>query len=305
MTTATSGLTRTCTSPVPISLRTTLGPLWFGRGDATTRLTADRLQRAVLTPEGPGTIDVVAHDPHRLTATAWGPGADWLLEHAPRLVGASDHDGGFTPCHRAVERAARRAPGLRIPALGTIWDVLVPTILAQKVTGLEAARSWLRLTRRFGELAPGPLGLTLPPRPERLAALPVWDFHRLGVEEKRAETIRRAGRRHDRLQAITEMGTVAAYQRLTAIPGIGAWTAALVIRFSTGDPDPVEVGDFHVKHHVCWNLAGEARGDDVRMMELLEPYRGQRGRVVRLLEVGAPRAPAFGPRHAIRDIRDL
>ena len=303
MTTATSGATRTFTTSVPVDLRATLGPLWYGRGDTTTRLTAERVQRGVLTPDGPGTIDVVVHPDARIHATAWGPGGDWLLEQAPRLVGAADDDSGFTPRHRAVERAVRDSPGLRIPATGTVWEVLVPTILAQKVTGLEAARGWLRLLRRFGEPAPGPLGLELPPRPERLAALPVWEFHRAGIEEKRARTIRLSGRHHDRLQQITVMDSVAAYQRLTAISGIGAWTAALVIRFVNGEPDPVEVGDFHVKNHVCWNLAGEARGDDVRMMELLEPYRGHRGRVVRLLEVGAPRAPSFGPRHAVRDIR--
>jgi len=42
-------------------------------------------------------------------------------------------------------------------------------------------------------------------------------------------------------------------------------------------------GDLHLPHVVSWALAGERRGTDERMLELLEPYRGQRGRVVRLL----------------------
>ncbi|MDX1658296.1 MAG: hypothetical protein R3343_05705 [Nitriliruptorales bacterium] len=298
------GGTRTFTTDAPIDLKQTLGPLWHGRHDPTIRLRRDRLQWATRTPQGPGTVAVQLAG-RVATAAAWGPGGSWLLEQAPQLVGATDDPDGFSPQHRAVERAWRRAPGLRIGACGVVWDVLVPTILAQKVTGLEAARSWLRLIRRFGEPAPGPLGLTLAPHPDRLAGLPVWDFHRAGVEEKRARTIRTAGARYDRLQEIAGMDTVAAYKRLTAMPGIGAWTAARVLRYVNGDTDAVEVGDFHIKHLVCWNLAGEPRGDDIRMMELLEPYRGHRGRVVRLLGVGAPHAPAYGPRQATRDIRAL
>jgi hypothetical protein len=53
---------------------------------------------------------------------------------------------------------------------------------------------------------------------------------------------------------------------------------------------------------VAWALAGEPRGTDERMLELLEPYRGQRGRVVRLLEASGIRAPAYGPRLAPRRI---
>jgi hypothetical protein len=35
------------------------------------------------------------------------------------------------------------------------------------------------------------------------------------------------------------------------------------------------------------------------MLDLLEPFRGQRGRVVRLIGLSGRRAPAFGPRKRI------
>ena len=38
---------------------------------------------------------------------------------------------------------------------------------------------------------------------------------------------------------------------------------------------------------------------DAQMLELLEPYRGQRGRVVRLLLVDGHSAPKFGPRQRL------
>jgi 3-methyladenine DNA glycosylase/8-oxoguanine DNA glycosylase len=76
-------------------------------------------------------------------------------------------------------------------------------------------------------------------------------------------------------------------------------------RVAFGDPDAVSVGDYHIPNLVAWALAGEPRGDDARMLSLLEPYRGQRGRVQRLLEVSGIRAPRYGPRLAPRRLADL
>jgi hypothetical protein len=47
------------------------------------------------------------------------------------------------------------------------------------------------------------------------------------------------------------------------------------------------------------------RGTDERTLELLEPYRGQRGRVIRLLELAGFKAPRFGPRLSPRRIDRL
>ncbi len=64
----------------------------------------------------------------------------------------------------------------------------------------------------------------------------------------------------------------------------------------------MSVGDFHLPNLVAWALAREPRGNDERMLQLLEPFRPHRGRVQRLLEVSGIRAPAFGPRMESRAI---
>ncbi len=93
-----------------------------------------------------------------------------------------------------------------------------------------------------------------------------------------------------------------AYRLLLAIPGVGPWTAGEVGRAALGDPDAVSVGDYHLPSLVAWLLAGERRADDARMLELLEPYRGQRGRVIRLLEAAGTWPPRRGPRMPARSI---
>ena len=92
-----------------------------------------------------------------------------------------------------------------------------------------------------------------------------------------------------------------ARRRLRVIRGIGPWTAAWVTLLSHGDPDAVIVGDYHLPSRVSWALARERTADDDRMLELLEPYRGQRGRVQQLVKFGAPHPPRRAPKLALPD----
>jgi 3-methyladenine DNA glycosylase/8-oxoguanine DNA glycosylase len=288
----------------PLDFVATFGPLLRGRGDPTMRLTRREMWRAVRTPCGSATLRLTLSG-SRLEATAWGPGAACALAHVPQLAGCDDDPSVLRPQHPVVRDLSRRLPGLRIGRTDAVYEAMVPTILEQKVTGSQARRAWRGLVRSLGEQAPGPAGLMVPPAPEVLASTPYHVFHPFGVERKRAEVIRAVAARADRLEEATRMPIADAYRRLTAVPGVGAWTAAEVAMRALGDADAVSVGDFHIPSHVSWALAGEPRADDARMLELLEPYRGQRGRVVRLIEAGYPGPPKFGPRNAVQRIESL
>ena len=289
---------------LPTDLALTLAPLRHGAGDPTIRISAAEAWRATRTPAGAATVRLRQHR-EAIAAAAWGPGREWALASLPELLGASDDASGFRPCHPIVRELHARLPGLRFPRTQAVIEALVPAVLEQKVAGLEARRTYRALLRRYGERAPGPAGLLLPPEPRLLASLPYYEFHPLGIERRRAEVIGRAARRADRLEESVRLGPSEARRRLTALPGIGVWTAAEVTRVALGDPDAVSVGDYHVPGLVCWALAGERGGDDTRMLELLAPYEGQRARVVRLLELSGSWPARRAPRARLRDITAL
>jgi 3-methyladenine DNA glycosylase/8-oxoguanine DNA glycosylase len=289
-----------------VDLLGSLRPLVASAQDPTIRVRPDLVVRASRTPDGPATLVLRRTGDRAFEAEAYGPGRDHVLAGAPALVGADDDLDGFDPTrHPAVARAAHRRPGLRMVRSGRVDDVLVATILAQRVTSREAARAWTMLVRRWGEPAPGPYELRLPPPPERLARTPYWAFHGLGVERSRAERIASACRRIAALQDAIALPHDAALRRAMTVPGVGIWTASLILRTAAGDPDAVEVGDYGVKDHVAWNLAGEPRGTDERMLELLAPFAGHRGRVVRLLLSAGQRPPSFGPRIRVIPVDQL
>jgi 3-methyladenine DNA glycosylase/8-oxoguanine DNA glycosylase len=290
----------------PLDLTLTLAPLRRGPYDPTLRLGSGRAWRATRTHDGPAALAMV-HGGDRLRVEAWGPGAERALDEVPALLGL-DRDPARIPLgHPLIARLARRDTGIRIPRSGAVLESLIPAILEQKVTSDEAHRAFIGLIRVHGEPAPGPAewGLRLPPAPSTLAALPYYAYHPFGVERRRAELIRRVAARSAWFEAIADLPLPDGYARLTAVPGIGPWTAAEVGVRALGDEDAVSVGDFHLPNLVAYALAGEPRGNDARMLELLEPYRGQRARVMRLLELSGIRPPRYGPRLAPRRIESF
>ncbi len=287
-----------------------LAPLRRGRGDPTMRVDAEgTVWRACTTPQGSATLALRRDHGDRdqagvVRATAWGPGAAWALDGVPELLGADDDDSGFVPHHPLIARARRRMPGLRLGATRRVWDVLVPAVLEQKVTGVEARRSWRELCWRFGERAPGPGQLWVPPTPAALRGIPDWEWHRAGVDHSRCRALLAAAAVAHRLEGAVTLRGKAGRDLLCQIPGIGVWTAAEVAQRAWSDADAVSIGDFHIPSVVGYALVGRPL-DDAGMLEILAPYSGQRHRVVRYVEASGFRRPRFGPRFGPRDYRAI
>ncbi len=286
--------TRSIVPDGPFDLKRTLRPLggWIdGSG----------WWRTMRTPNGPATL-LVRRTSGAIEATAWGGGAEWCLEDLPGLVGLSDRWDLETE-DPVVAALVRRLRGVRLGRTRLVTEALISAILAQRVTGAEAHRSGGALRRRYSNPAPGPVRAYLPPDPARIAGLPYYELHRSGIDKGRSDTLRRVGRESRRIDRLAERGPDETRARLERFRGVGRWSSAETVAVSHGDPDAVSVGDFHLKHQVVYHLTGRIRGSDEEMMELLEPFRPQRGRVARMLET-LPHYPARGPRRPVGDIRD-
>jgi 3-methyladenine DNA glycosylase/8-oxoguanine DNA glycosylase len=288
--------------PERYNLGGTMGVIAVVKRDPTLSYTTDGVWFATRTPDGPGTLHL-AREAGALRATTYGPGAEWLLDRADAIAGLRDDVSEFPAIasrHPLVRQLARTFDGLRFPSTGRIFHHLVPAIIGQKVSGKEAYLGYARMLRHFAtEPAPGPHPkLRLPPDPEAVAATPYWVFHPFGIEQKRAATILRAAVRAVSLESSAD--SAEATKRLTALPGIGVWTAAETVRVAFGDPDAVSVGDYHIKNIVAFALTGAPRGTDEHMLELLEPFAGHRGRVCQLLQAAGIAAPRYGPRMPLR-----
>ena len=163
-----------------------------------------------------------------------GRGRGGALEAAPALCGVLDDP----PCSRrtgpsASCTAATRACGSA--ATGAVFEALVPYVLEQRVSGLEAYRSWRQLVRGMSERAPGPLELWLPPAPERLASEPYTAFHDFEIEAGSREHDPAGGRSRRGLERFATRTPAEATRALISLPGIGAWTAAMVTGVALGD----------------------------------------------------------------------
>ena len=293
-----------------VDLAATLGWYRHGSGDPTTWIdvvgsgteASGRFVRATWTPDGPATLMIRWTPDAPLAAESWGPGAEWLLARVPAMIGDLDAGASYleVALHPVVATTTRANRGVRFGASSTLYHELLPTILEQRITNGEAKQQWGRLCRTLGQPAPGPFTrLVLPPAPDVLRRQPSWWFHPLGIERKRAQPLIEVARHAPKMWGWADLDPVEASRLLRMIPGIGVWTVGCVLACALGDADAVPVGDYHVKNIVAWNLANEPRASDERMLELLVPYAGQRGRVVRAILRHGRGAPKFGPKQRI------
>lgn len=285
-----------------------LRPLVRGSGDLCLRRTSGGWWRASRSPYGPGLQHLVP-DGEDLVVTCWGPGAEWLVEQSPRLLGATDDVSTFDPGHLPLVAAAhRRRPWLRLGRTDQVLEALAPASIEQVVTGKEAFAAQRLLVQRFGDRPGGPAldeahpawGMRLPLSAEQWLAVPSWEFLRAGVEQRRTRALlagARAGRSLERIASDAYTGDADA--ALRSLPGVGPWTSAAVRQHALGDADAWSIGDYHVGGLISYVLVGEKLDDDA-VTELLEPYRGHRYRVeLLLLGSAGPRPERHGPRRSL------
>lgn len=299
---------RTVTFPGPVSFGHTLAPLRRGLGDPCFHAPGDgAIWRTSLLPTGPVTARISRAAANAAHCVAWGGGAPEFVDRLPAMLGLHDDATDFVPSDPTVAAAHRRVPHLRLGRTGLVLEALIPAIIEQRVPGADAFRSWRLLVSRYGSPAPGPAPdeMRVPPTAEVWRHIPSWEFHRANVDPRRAQTVVACARRAVSLERLASRPAAHARAALTSLPGVGEWTAAETAQRAFGDADALSVGDYHVPKMIGWTLVGHPV-DDAGMLELLEPMRPHRHRVVRLLEAsGLAYEPRRGARLPVQQISEL
>lgn len=292
----------------PASPALTLFPQRRGRYDPCFFVAADgAIWRTSRPGSGPVTARIARSGPAAVEVAAWGPGAAEYVDGADALLGAHDDASGFAPQEPTIAAAHRRVPHLRLGRTGRVLEALIPAVIEQRVSGIDAFRAWRVLVTKFGTPAPGPAPthLRVPPPADVWRRIPSWEFHRANVDPGRARTIVLCASRADALERLSARSPEQARAAMQSLPGIGEWTAAETAQRAWGDADALSVGDYHLAKTVGWSLLGHPI-DDAAMLDLLEPMRPHRHRAVSLLLAsGLARNPRFGARQAIPKLSEL
>jgi 3-methyladenine DNA glycosylase/8-oxoguanine DNA glycosylase len=280
------------------------------RGAVAVRIRPGLVRRAEPGPCGPLIFDAVQRG-EQVDVQVWGPAAtppdarEAALEAARAWIGWRDHIPDLvavTAGHPALQRAARLIGAVRLSRLPRVGEAVGRAVLGQLVQGVESARSAAQLAAAVGQ--PASRDLWCWPMPAALGRTPAHAMRRCGISMRGATALHLSALDDPRLEHVRD-DFAALDRRLRAIRGIGVWTSAET-RLALGDPDAVSVGDYNLPATVCHALARtplDACTDEL-MLELLEPYRGQRGRVIQLVVRAArhrllPSARRRAPRVAV------
>lgn len=273
----------------------------LGGNDRATTRREGRFDKVFRAAHGPArvTITAAASERGRVLVEIESSEADHegLVRMAPEIVGVADRGELVIPegadPRRVLHDARLRTRGLRLVRVPWLYELLVLIVIQQRVAHPDAMASHRHLLRRHGTPYSEGDPALLFPSPLALSRMAPEAFRDAGIDRERAERLRTVGRLAKHLPRIAAMPLAEARATLAKVPGLGPWTIENFLGTGLADADAVPTADYWYPHHVAWALAGQERADDARMLELLEPWRGQRARVVRLvvLGLGAPRSP--------------
>lgn len=192
-----------------------------------------------------------------------------------------DGHAAFDPGGGPLRALHRRGYGLRLLRMPWLFDVAVSGVLQQRVTFHEAARQWARLLARHGVACDGLRAL---PPARDLARIGRPALEAIGIDPRRADAIIALAREEAFRHFLSLDESVDRIrQRLASLRGIGPWTVGMTVGFGAGDADAVITGDLHLPRIAARVLRGRPSGSDADLLESLEPFRGHRFRVTRLL----------------------
>jgi len=276
----------------PVHFSRTFSLQKLGPYDPSAESSKDCFRKAFFFRNEPAALEFL-RDGNGLSVSAYASEADALLEETLACLAQDDRYATFATEDSGVWRLHRSQPGLRLLRMPWLYDMTCSAILQQRIRTVDAMRDWRHIASRWGVAAP--LGLRAFPSADRLASIAQYELQTLGIDAQRSRTLLRFAQESRFLPLKTAMNFEELRQRLLRIPGIGPWTTESVLGYGAGDADAAIPGDLHLPHLICYALAGEIPGSDERMMELLEPFRGHRFRIIRLIYASRLAVPRSTP----------
>ncbi len=174
-----------------------------------------------------------------------------------------------------LKSAVRALPGLRVPGAWDPFELTVRAVLGQQISVKAATTIAGRIAQAFGKPLPMDLtnGLThLFPRPD---ALRDADLRTVGLTAARAQTLRNVASAacDGMLPCDAAPGLESAVEALTAIGGIGKWTAQYIAMRAFGEPDAFPEGDLGLRRAIANGGKLISNTDLLRLAERWRPWR--------------------------------
>jgi AraC family transcriptional regulator of adaptative response / DNA-3-methyladenine glycosylase II len=242
----------------------------------------DTYQRTFESEGGTGTLAVSAiAGENRLALRVEGSSARGLMRVVERVRRVFDLNADPATIEATLSadprlrRLVRLRPGLRVPGAWDGFELAVRAVLGQQVSVAAATTLAGRLAERFGRPLDRP-GRNLTRLFPTAATLSDCDLQAIGLTKARADTIRRlaVGVAAGELRLDSSLGLDEAVQRLSALPGIGEWTAQYVALRAFGEPDAFPTGDLGLRRAMADHAGIPSTPALSQRAESWRPWRG-------------------------------
>ncbi len=247
-------------------------------------------RRTITTHGHPGAIEVSdAGDGKHLLVLAHLPTFNSLIDDVARVRRIFGLDHPPADCIPALRndphigRLVEAKGGLRLAGAWDRFEMAVRIVVMQQIS-VRASRTILgRITRTFGKPVPGlgELGLThVFPSAERLASASLTRIASMGMPTTRAATVKALATVYASEALSFEPSTSldSLVERLSAVPGIGPWSAHCIALRAAGHADAFPADDLGLRKAA--GAIADRSGkllDSSELEELAEAWRPHRG----------------------------
>lgn len=152
---------------------------------------------------------------------------DYLTEHDP-ILGA----------------AIARIGHIDREVIPNLFTALVNSIAGQQISGKALSTVWARLCERLGEITP-----------EAILAAGEENLRACGMSGRKAGYMLAAAQAVKdgiiHIHSLVDKSDEEIIKTLTALPGVGRWTAEMLLIFSLERPDVLAFDDFGIRKGLC------------------------------------------------------